>query len=339
MKGVNRLGSSLLGCTLCAALLAAPGAPLYAQKKPDAAKDAKPSKATRDQARDSYKKGEERFAAADYAAALDGYKGANGLIPSAQAQYKIALTLDKMGKGADAVTAYKAFLAFPPPDSMAEQKAAADKRIGELAQSSLKIVTTPPGASIKVDGDRSLDAAPTTITVKPGAHKVEVSLADYEGASRDVTVPVGGSVEVTIELKAAPPAAVVPPPVAVASAPPPPPAAPPPPPPAEPRSKLPAYVTLGIGGVGAIVGTIFGLSALGAKSDFKSAPTSDTADKAERNALIADMAFGVALTLGITGTVLLISADKPSEPAKTGSLRFAPLLSPTTQGAAAQLRF
>ena len=339
MKAVNRLGQSLLGCVVCAALLATPTSPVHAQKKADAAKDAKPSKATRDKARDSYKKGEDAFATGDFAAALEGYKGANELIPSAQAQYKIALALDKMGKGADAVAAYKAFLAFPPPDSMAEQKASADKRLGELAQSSLKIVTTPPGASIKVDGDRSLDAAPTTISVKPGAHKIEVSLADYEPASRDVTVAAGGSAEVKIELKAAAPPPVVPPPVAVASASAPPTAAPPPPPPSEPRSKIPAYVTLGVGGVGLVVGTIFGVSALGAKSDFKSQPTSDNADKAERNALIADMAFGVALTLGITGTVLLLSADKSAEPAKTGSLRFAPLLSPTTQGAAAQYRF
>ena len=35
----------------------------------------------------------------------------------------------------------------------------------------------------------------------------------------------------------------------------------------------------------------------------------------ERSEVIADMAFGVALTLGITGTVLLLS-NKKAEPAK-----------------------
>ena len=33
------------------------------------------------------------------------------------------------------------------------------------------------------------------------------------------------------------------------------------------------------------------------------------ADDTERNALIADMAFGVAITLGVTGVVLLTSDD------------------------------
>ena len=90
-------------------------------------------------------------------------------------------------------------------------------RFGELAQAGMKVVTTPPGASIKIDGDRALDPSPTTIALKPGAHKVEVSLADYEAASRDVTVPAGGSVEVKIDLKALP--APPPPPPVVASTP------------------------------------------------------------------------------------------------------------------------
>jgi ribosomal protein S20 len=340
MNGVNRFGRGILGSMVCVALVAAPIAPVLAQGKraAAAAKDAKPSKATREKAREAYKKGEEKFGAGDFAGAAEAYKSANELIPSAQATYKMALSLDKAGK-TEALGAYQSFLATPPPDNMGEQKAAAEKRVAEMGKGSIKITTTPPGASIKIDGERSLDASPTTIAVKPGVHKVEATLADHESASQDVTVPAGGTVDVALTLKNAPAAAVAvaPPPAPPPAASEPPPA--PPPPPAEPKSKVPAYVTLGIGGVGAIVGTIFGLGALSAKSDFKSNPTTDNADKAERNALIADMSFGVALTLGITGTVLLLSADKPADPPKAGALRFAPLLSRDTQGAAAQIRF
>ena len=88
-------------------------------------------------------------------------------------------------------------------------------------------------------------------------------------------------------------------------------APPPPPPPPEPRSLVPAYVTLGIAGAAAVVGTIFGVQALSAKSDFDKTPNTDKADDTERNALIADMAFGVAITLGVTGVVLLTSNDDP----------------------------
>ena len=73
---------------------------------------------------------------------------------------------------------------------------------------------------------------------------------------------------------------------------------------------MPAYVTLGIAGAGAVVGTIFGLKALSAKSDFDDTPTRELADDTERNALIADMAFGVAITLGVTGIVLLTTDEE-----------------------------
>ena len=110
---------------------------------------------------------------------------------------------------------------------------------------------------------------------------------------------------------------------------------------------LPAYVTLGIAGAGAVVGSIFGIMALNKKSDYDKNPTTDTADAVERNALISDMAFGVAITLGVTGVVLLTSSDDgQDESARTlraapqkASLTVAPYVSPYGGGAAAQLRF
>ena len=121
--------------------------------------------------------------------------------------------------------------------------------------------------------------------------------------------------------------------------------APPPLPPEEPASSnVPAYVTLGVAGAGIIVGTIFGIKALGDKSDFNSNPTSSKADDAERNALIADMAFGVAVTLGVTGTVLLLS-NKGSSAPKTGliprlnSMQLTPVAGPHGGGAAAVWHF
>jgi hypothetical protein len=109
---------------------------------------------------------------------------------------------------------------------------------------------------------------------------------------------------------------------------------------------VPAYITLGIAGAGAIVGTIFGVKALSAKSDFDKSPTSGTADDTERNALIADMAFGVAITLGVTGVVLLTSDDAAAPAAaklerlpKKAKLVVAPYASPKGGGAAARLTF
>jgi hypothetical protein len=97
------------------------------------------------------------------------------------------------------------------------------------------------------------------------------------------------------------------------------PPAPPPPPPA-PRSNVPAYVTLGLAGAGVVVGTTFGILALQSKSNFnaKGGMTTSNADATDRNALISDMSFAVALTFGVTGVVLLLSNDS-AEPAKTAT--------------------
>jgi hypothetical protein len=95
--------------------------------------------------------------------------------------------------------------------------------------------------------------------------------------------------------------------------------------------------------VGGVVGTIFGVSALGAKDDFKDSPTVENADRTDRNALIADMSFAVAITFGVTGAVLLFGGDdKPADPKAAFVIRkpvIAPFVSPTGGGAAASFRF
>jgi hypothetical protein len=64
------------------------------------------------------------------------------------------------------------------------------------------------------------------------------------------------------------------------------------------------------------VGTVFGIMALGDKSDFDKNPTTSTADNGDTHALIADMAFGVALTFGVTSAVLFLTKDESSGAAR-----------------------
>ena len=71
--------------------------------------------------------------------------------------------------------------------------------------------------------------------------------------------------------------------------------------------------------IGSIVGGIFGGMALSSKGEFDKTPTVAKADETDRNALIADMSFAVALTFGVTGAVLLLSDSSPAAPAKTGA--------------------
>ncbi|MCA9595459.1 MAG: PEGA domain-containing protein [Myxococcales bacterium] len=337
------------GAALVAGALVSMGAmpAAQAQGKPAAAA-AKPDKKTRDAARKAYGAGEKAYDAGKYEEAYDSFQKANELIPSPHAEYWMAMALDKQGKEKEATEAFDKLMANPGVAKIGDDKlSTAKKRLGELKAKQVgevNIVTTPPGASVSVDGEAQPGETPMIVKLPPGAHKISISSAGYENMDVDVDVTAGQRSDQNLELKATEDATPVaaPPPVEETPMPPPTEA----PPKAEPRSKVPAYVTLGIAAAGAGVGTFFGIKALSAKSDFNDNPTSDKADDVERNALIADMAFGVAITLGVTGVVLLTSSDS-AEPAKeakikkapAAKLNFAPYVSPKGGGAAARLIF
>ncbi|NUO50834.1 MAG: PEGA domain-containing protein, partial [Polyangiaceae bacterium] len=69
----------------------------------------------------------------------------------------------------------------------------------------------------------------------------------------------------------------------------------------------------------------------------------DLFDETERNALIADMSFGVALTFGVTGLVLLLTDSSGGEEEKAAeekkAFNFAPYAGPNGGGAVGTFRF
>ncbi|MCU0692002.1 MAG: PEGA domain-containing protein [Polyangiaceae bacterium] len=303
-------------------------------------------KQKREAARNAYSTGSDKLDAKDYEAALPLFQRANELIPSAQALEKVAVCYDGMNKIPDAIAAYEIFIeqAKDKP-KLAGSVEAARARIEALKKAPVpvNITSDPPSASIEVDGEPQMGATPLDVKLTPGTHKIKVSSPGYEPVEREVEVKPGESIP---DLAFA---------LTKAAEPPPPPVLEPPPAPAvaapvgheEPvvRSNVPAYVTLGVAGAAAVVGTIFGITALSDKSNFNDKPTVENADDAERDALVADMAFGVAITLGVTGTVLLLS-NKPAQteqasarPHGDSSVRFAPFVGPTGGGAAASWRF
>ncbi|MEO8905608.1 MAG: PEGA domain-containing protein [Polyangiaceae bacterium] len=304
-----------------------------------------PDKKTRDSARKAYSEGEKAFAAHDFAAAYTGFAKANEVIPSAHAAYWAAKSLDQGGKTDDAIKAYDALLANPGSSKIGDDKLTdAQTRLATLKATlvgEITVSTVPSSAQLSVDGVPQTGAQPVVLKLAPGPHHLTFTAEGFEMKEVDLQVQAGTKVEQTVAM-----AHIAPPP-------PPPPApepvitAPPPPPPAEKHSKVPAYVTLGIATGGAIVGTIFGVQALQSKSDYDSNPNSKSADDTERNALIADMAFGIAVTLGVTGIVLLTSSDDAADAPRAATLhlppkntfRVVPYIGRESGGAAARLTF
>jgi len=319
---------------------------------PKAGDKSKPTKAgdksedpKRAEARKAYAEGEAKFAAGDYQAAYAAYKTANEAVPAPMTLYKMALSLDKLDRAADALPAYTAFLSSSPPASMDAKVVDAQARVADLKAKApvvIKVTSEPAGASVALDGAPQQGVTPVDLKTTPGHHVVRVTAPEYDAFEKALDLQAGAadSAVQAMLVKTPPPEPPPPPapPLPVAAA------QPPSDLPQEHRSNTAAYVVLGVAGAGAIVGTIFGVKALQDKSDFDDGTTTtDKADSVEKNALIADMAFGAAITLGVTGTVLLLTngsnAERASVTSRPRAFDLVPVFSPQRAGAAATFRF
>jgi hypothetical protein len=289
-------------------------------------------KQKKDGAKKAYKAAEAKYKDGKYLEALEEYKTADELFPVPASKYKIAVCRDKLGQIVDSAAAYQAFLDSSPGDKMADAVAEARARLDMLKKTPGKVLVAvrpgdAPKVAFSVDGNPPQPAATlpretftpaggnpdsySALSMAPGHHRIGVQAEGYDPAAAELDLSFAQTKDVKVTLNITPPPPPPPPPP-VAEAPP-----PPPPPPPPPRSNVPAYVTLGLAGAGVVVGTVFGVLALQAKSTYNKTPTTPNADTTDRNALICDMSFAVALTFGVTGAVLLLSNDSP-EPAKAG---------------------
>jgi hypothetical protein len=277
------------------------------------------SKADLGSAKKHYADGEKKFKSGDFAGALADFQAANDIKSTPQAERYIGMCEDSLGHLQSAFEWYDKFLAHVP-EKLATQGDEIRKRAGEIKAipGKVRIESVPPGASVSVDDKAQSAPTPTDVELAPGPHTVKFTAPGRLPAQKQIDVAFASTQTVSAELESEPstPAAAAPPPVA--AVPPPPPPAPPPPPP--PRSLVPAYVTGGLAVAAAGVGTVFGILALNDKSDFDKNPTTQKADDGDTHALISDMAFGVALTFGVTSAVLFLTKDE-APPAALGQPR------------------
>jgi hypothetical protein len=266
-------------------------------------------KADLNEAKKHYGDGEKKYKAGDYAGALADFKEANEIKSTPHAERYLGLCEDKLGHYQAALDWYDKFLAHVP-DKLASQGDELQKRSAEIKAmpGKVHVDSTPPGATVTVDDKPEASPTPLDVELAPGTHTLKLTAAGRVPSTKSVDVAFASTQTVTADLE--PEAAPPPPPPVAAAVPAVAPAPATPPPPAEPRSKVPAIVTGGLAIAAAGVGTVFGIIALGDKSDFDKNPTTSTADSGDTHALIADMAFGVALTFGVTSAVLFLTKDE-----------------------------
>jgi len=301
----------------------------------------------REAARQNYKEASLKFEHGDYAGAVGLFEQAEAIAPIWQTKFKIAQCRDKLGQAAEAIRWYRAFLDSNPPAKLASSVAEAQSRLVVLKSSvsaapaapqtgQIRFAIMPPNAprlTISVDSGPAQPAA-TAVNVPPGHHRVVIQADGFNPAAAELDLPSGEVRELRVALTPAvarQPGVVGP--VAGSGG-----LAPVPGDSSGRRSNVPAYVLMGIGGAGIVVGAAFGALALKDKSNFNASPTQAGADAEHRDSKIADAALFGGLGVAAVGVVLLVTnLGGPSQSASRGFV--VPYAGPGGGGLAGVLRF
>jgi hypothetical protein len=294
----------------------------------------------------------------DFAAACPKFNDSQNLDPAPGTQFNLANCYEKVGQTASAWATFKSAAASYRAHSRGDWETKARDRASALEPklSKLTVVVPPessvPGLEVKRDGQAlSASELGAPIPVDPGDHTIEAAAPGKKPWKTTAKVaPTPGEQKVAVgPLEAEPKAAVVattPPPATTTTTKPPPATTTTtdtPPPNKGNGQKTAAYVALGVGGVGLVVGSVTGVMAMSKNKTATDACPNDGAcrsqDAVDANssakslATVSTIGFivgGVGLAAGI---VLLATA--PSSAPKTGSLHIVPTAGPGGGGLAA----
>jgi Ni,Fe-hydrogenase III small subunit len=294
---------------------------------------AEPTPEQREAARLAYDRGRKLFAENKFADARAAFQEAYDNVPNPIVLVSIGECQLRLGNYEDSHDAFTRYLAGRPD---APDRADVEKKLAEIAAmpATIVITTAPAGAALKVDGQDSGKVTPAEIQIPRGEHTLELTLAGHTAITEPLTAKAGVRHELHAELQPVPA--------------PPPPVAPPPPPPAPEPASPPTealWISGIVGATGIVTGTVLGFLALSERSDYDANPTAASADRGERLALFADVAFGVGAMGALTALVLYVTYDDEPEPAAETeastppSATLTPVIGPSTIGVVAGGRF
>ena len=301
---------------------------------------AQPTAADKETARSLLDEGDRKFAAKDFAGALEAYRGAHAIMKVPTTGVEVAKAQEAMGQLVEARDTLLGILREPAgskePAAFMRAREDAKTRADALAARvpSVRIVVSGPDSmasvSLRID-DETVPAEGVGLPrkVNPGTHRVLVTAPGFKDALSEVTLAEGQTLEHAVTLEPLPPGAAA--------------AAGPPPPgdagtPAESSSVSPlVYIGFGVGGAGLVVGAVTGVMSLSQTSELKDqcpnnqcpADVADDHDRAKTLATVSDIGFAVGV-IGIgVGVVALLTGSSSSETGgtPTAGFRVAPMIS------------
>ncbi len=328
-----------LSTLLCLSLFALAPVAHAQSDADDSAEELTPEQA-RAAAREAYAEGQSLFSEGKHEEAEAAFLRAYAIIPNPVVLLGIAHARRGQGNLVGAVEALEKYLEEreDAPDA-AEVQAEIDEM--KASPATLSIVSTPAGAAIVIDGEDTGEVTPAEIEVPAGAHVVALSLEGREPVEQRVDATFAATAEVAVELAAVTEAE----PTLEGDG--------------DPLAEAPGddlddadeedagpgtavWVLSSVAAAGLVGGTVLGFLALTEESEFDDMPAEDTADKGERFALFADVAFGVAAIAGISAIVVFLTADddEDEEESEEGaSAVLYPVASPTGAGLVGEVTF
>lgn len=117
--------------------------------------------------------------------------------------YRIAQIHERRAHYALAITAYSDYLKLAPQNPYAQRIASHILALEEKkkdAQPTLSIRTSPPGASVFLDGWKLDDLSPMSTTLDEGTYLLEVKLEGYEPRSEELSLKNGDNASRTFKL-------------------------------------------------------------------------------------------------------------------------------------------
>lgn len=270
---------------------AQPAANAPAANVPAAAAQPAPEDAQLLEARRAYDEGTAHFNAGRYAEALTSFTRAHELRPNHVVLLPILESHERLGHVPEAIAVLERYLREAPPSV---DRAPLEARLAALRTrpGRVTVTTDPPGASVTLDDRPVGGPTPTEVEVPPGGHILRAALRGRQTAERSLDLGPGVRETVTLALAASPAAdPITAPPVIPA-------------PIEQPRrgTSPVVWVAAGLGGVGLVVGTVFGVMALSDANEYDQMPTRETLDRGERNAILSDVGFLTA----IAGTAVAV---------------------------------
>jgi hypothetical protein len=303
-------------------------------KKADAAEtaatEAAPPAAAADdaqaKAKEHYTAGKALYEKGSYADAMAEFQIAYDTKPHPSVLKSIAECKVQMGDIPGAIVIFEKYLEDPAATKKDEVSAKIAEIKGMMAKVDLSSV--PTGAGITVDGSVTEKVTPVTLELTPGEHTLVLNTDGYEPLEKPLKLGKGEKKQVAVDFAkegkstSAEEPTIVDPFAEEGGG-----AAPAEGGEIENESEGPPaafWIAAAVAGVGLVAGTVFGTMALGDEDDFnqkKSANASesdlqDIKDSGERNAIIADVSFGVAAAAAVVGVIILVTSKKKGEKAE-----------------------